>query len=149
MGVIYWKEQNNRFGAIKVLNKGDISEAFLHSLFSTSPKLGARLETNIGRFAHKIIEVDNTSGILSGDFMSQDKKIQYAAKSCNASMVQITQIVELANQIVQGKIYSINQLKKIQKEKIKSGSLRNYLISDMKEIEKDLIKHIKSDLSIK
>jgi hypothetical protein len=52
--------------------------------------LAKHIETNIGRFALVVLEVDTGSGILSGDFASQDGKIQYAAKSFGASMAGVT-----------------------------------------------------------
>lgn len=147
--IIYWKKQKNNYDAVWVSSKGDIAEAFLNSLFSNKPKLYKELETNIGRFALVVLEVDTGSGILSGDFASQDKKIQYAAKSFGASMAGITQLIDLATQISKGEIYNIEQLKQVQKTKAESAGLRNLLLKDIEEEKDGLIDFIKQNLSKK
>lgn len=147
--IIYWKKQKNNYDAVWVSSKGDIAEAFLNSLFSNKPKLGKGLETNIGRFARVVLEVDSGSGMLSGDFASQDGKIQYAAKSFGASMAGITQLIDLAKQINKGEIYNIEQLKQVQKNKAEIAGLRNLLLQDINENKDELIDFIKQNLSNK
>lgn len=147
--IIYWQKNKNNYDAVWVSSKGDIAEAFLHSLFSNKPKLAKHIETNIGRFALIVLEVDTGSGILSGDFASQDGKIQYAAKSFGASMAGITQLIDLATQISKGEIYNIEQLKQVQKTKAQSAGLRNLLLKDIEEEKDELIDFIKQNLSKK
>lgn len=141
--VIWWMKFKGKFDGIQVNTRGDISEAFLHSLFSRRPRLAKGLETNIGRFARLILEVDSGSGLLSGDFSSLDKKIQYAAKSFQASTAGVSQAVELAKQVASGKIYNIEQLKRVQKDKAKQAGLRNLLLKDIQNNKDDIIDFIK------
>lgn len=146
---IYWKKNKDKFGAVIVRNRGDIAEAFLSTLFADKTmKLGQNMEGNIGRFAKLVAQVDNTSGLLLGDFASQRKRIQYAAKSYGASTVGLQQMIDLAESIVSAKpsVYNIQSLRQEQKRAIKQSGLRNQLqdfvgVDNIEQLKNILIEH--------
>ena len=147
---IYWKKNKDKFGAVIVRNKGDIAEAFLSTLFADKAmKLGKNMEGNIGRFAKLVAQVDNTSGLLLGDFESKRKRIQYAAKSYGASTVGLQQMIDLAESILSAKpsIYNIQSLRQEQKRAIKQSGLRNQLqefvgVDNIEKLKNILIEQI-------
>ena len=134
----YWLNSKKKYETITVSNKGDIGEAYLNAALTQKVKLGQNLEGNLKRFAKLVAQVDSTSGLLQGDF--EKDGIQYAAKAEGASTLKMQQMINIANEILSGKIYDEKTLKEKQKNLLQQGSLRNFIKTDVDEEIRELLK---------
>lgn len=113
--VVFWKEKGiNMVQAVQ--SKGSIEEAYTALAISRNVKFsnGGWTETDIGTFVKQgIMQVDNASGRLKGDFAVDD--IEYAVKSLDASMVGIRQFIPLAEMVLM-KDFTLEKLKQTKNE---------------------------------
>lgn len=112
----------------KISARGDIAEAY--SMFFLKKAEydfnSIEPETNIHYFmVEGVADVDNISGLLQGDI--SDGQFEYAIKSADASYMSIQQIIPLAEDIINNKNYSKEDLLKYKEElkKRKSKKARN------------------------
>ena len=136
----YWINSRKKYEMVSVSNKGDIGEAYLNAALGKRKILmGKNIEGNLKRFAKLVVQVDSGSGLLFGDFTGANG-IEYAAKSQGASTLGMQQMVDLAKDIITGKIVDEQALRKKQKEYLKEGSVRNKIRKDIDEEIRTILK---------
>lgn len=121
-GILLWKEKNE-WQAGRVLNYGDLKEAYIGFLFSDhGSKLCTMSSGNppyynhnfIGGFFKKYInEVTNLAAIVEEDIKSKRFNKQYAVKGAGAHLPSLDQYIKIANSIVH-----IDKAKYITRKKI-------------------------------
>lgn len=102
---------------------GDIAEAYAYFFYTggegSNPNtlfLGRVYNRNMDYFIREgVINVDNVSGLYASDITTNE--YDYAVKSLNASLPGYTQMVTLANQILNNKIKTVSELKQISLQK--------------------------------
>ena len=136
--VIFWKEKG-RSMVQRVQSRGSIEEAYANLAISRNVKFSNKgwTEADIGIFVKQgVMQVDNVSGRLKGDFAIGD--IEYAVKSLNASMVGIKQFIVLAEMILT-KEFNIDKLRQVKAEDEKKGRSINALSTELTEELNSLI----------
>lgn len=139
----FYYQIKNQFEIVDVKNKGDIGEAFLNgALGKKKIPLGKNIEINLKNFGGFVIQVDNASGLLFGDFSGKGK-IEYSAKSTGASFMGFPQVISLAQDILSGNIVNKKDLKNKQKEYLDRGSTRNQIQTVIDESVQEILKTLK------
>lgn len=100
--------------------QGDISEAYAYFFYNGEQEgdlfLGSIYNANLHNFFTKgVANVDNVSGLYTSDVST--KQYDYAVKSADASLPGFRQMLDLATQILNGKVKTISQLKEISLKK--------------------------------
>lgn len=123
---VFWKvETENIWYKLTVGGAaGDLAEAYAYFFYTgggegNNPNtlfLGKIYNRNMDYFIREgVANVDNISGLYASDVTTNE--YDYAVKSLNASLPGYTQMVTLANKILNNKIKNASQLKKVSLQK--------------------------------
>ena len=107
---------------------GDINEAYVAYYLQAKqyPKMSNLLEQNIDTFMQLVSEVDSAAGLMLGDISNEEAGIEYAVKSAGASTLSLTQVENLAKDIIKGNV-NRQSLKNLKISDAQKGSLRNFI----------------------
>ena len=105
---------------------GDISEAYTAFFFLKKPPFKDSRWANLATyFRQGVANVDAVSGLYAADIQDEENKRNYAIKAANASLPGYTQMIQLANNILDGsKQWNVAKLRQISEQKqyaIKNG----------------------------
>ena len=128
---LMWKE-NNMWQKLRVIGKGEVNEAYAAIILKRKTGIfSGEIEGDVGRYAIPyILDVDNMSGLLSGDVSIGD--VEYGVKSKGASTLGYIQIAKLAKEIAFSKEpYTKERLLEVQKSM--GGDRRNGLYNAIEE----------------
>lgn len=133
VGIILW-HPNNHWYKMTPSSLGDINEAYVAYYLQAKqyPKMSSFLEQNIDTFMQLVSEVDSAAGLMLGDISNEEANIEYAVKSAGASTLSLTQVENLAKDIIKGKV-NRQSLKNLKISDAQKGSLRNFIEELTKE----------------
>lgn len=125
VSIVLWNP-NGKWYKMTPSSLGDINEAYVAYYLQAKqyPRMSGVLEQDIDIFMKLVSEVDSAAGLMLGDISNEEKGIEYAVKSAGASTLSLTQIENLAKEIIQSNVTKadLKHLKEIDAQK---GSLRN------------------------
>lgn len=125
VSIVLWNP-NGKWYKMTPSSLGDINEAYVAYYLQAKqyPRMSGALEQDIDIFMKLVSEVDSAAGLMLGDISNEEKGIEYAVKSAGASTLSLTQIENLAKEIIQSNVTKadLKHLKEIDAQK---GSLRN------------------------
>lgn len=156
-GVLLWKSHGDwQYG--KIINKGDIKEAYLNFLFTehassldylNNTSTGTPKYYNdelIGNFFENYIKnVTNQAAIVAEDIVTN--KMQYSAKSMNARLPSLNQYREVAEYISKNKKLSAEEIKLEVKTRFPQNAIRNNIITTLDDETKKIIENVKESLT--
>jgi len=127
VGIILW-HPNNYWYKMTPSSLGDINEAYVAYYLQAKqyPKMSSLLEQNIDTFMQLVSEVDSAAGLMLGDISNEEAGIEYAVKSAGASTLSLTQVENLAKDIIKGNV-NRQSLKNLKISDAQKGSLRNFI----------------------
>ena len=127
VGIILW-HPNNHWYKMTPSSLGDINEAYVAYYLQAKqyPKMSSLLEQNIDTFMQLVSEVDSAAGLMLGDISNEEAGIEYAVKSAGASTLSLTQVENLAKDIIKGNV-NRQSLKNLKISDAQKGSLRNFI----------------------
>ena len=133
VGIILW-HPNNHWYKMTPSSLGDINEAYVAYYLQAKqyPKMSSLLEQNIDTFMQLVSEVDSAAGLMLGDISNEEAGIEYAVKSAGASTLSLTQVENLAKDIIKGNV-NRQSLKNLKISDAQKGSLRNFIEELTKE----------------
>ena len=117
---------------------GDISEAYTGFFFLKKPpfKSPSRWDNLTTYFEEGVAKVDAVSGLYTADILDEENKRNYAIKAANASLPGYTQMINLANRILDSsKKLDVKKLRQISEQK-------QYTYKNGEKIRKGLRNHI-------
>ena len=145
----FWKlNEEKTWHGIKIAGgQGDIAQAysmFAHTYGPKTDEFNTHWKDLDVFFREGVAKVDNISGLYTSDITTQNG-YSLAVKAANASLPGFSQMINLANKIVNEEIKDVDQLKKKAEEKkgFKNGvkqkieyGMRNHIYEDMASIPK-------------
>ena len=142
VGIVLWNS-NGKWYKMTPSSLGDINEAYVAYYLQAKqyPKMLGILEQDIDIFMKLVSEVDSAAGLMLGDISNEEKGIEYAVKSAGASTLSLTQIENLAKEIIQSDITKMD-LKHLKEIDAQKGSMRNNIEELLKNEVNDTFKPI-------
>lgn len=129
VGIVLWHPNSGKWFKMFPSSLGDINEAYAAYYLRgvNYPSMTGMLENDIDTFMHLVAEVDSAAGLMLGDISAEEKDIEYAVKSAGASTLSLTQIENLAREIVSNTKWKPSDLKNMKKDDAQKGVLRNFI----------------------
>ena len=133
VGIILW-HPNSKWFKMTPSSMGDINEAYVAYYLQAKqyPRMSGVIEKDIDIFMELVAEVDSAAGLMLGDISNEETGLEYAVKSAGASTLSLTQIENLAKEIINGKVTK-KSLKDLKASDAQKGSLRNFIEELTKE----------------
>lgn len=133
VSIILWHPDNHWY-KMTPSSLGDINEAYVAYYLQAKqyPRMSGVIEKDIDTFMQLVTEVDSAAGLMLGDISNEEAGIEYAVKSAGASTLSLTQIENLAKEIVNGKV-TRQSLKNLKIKDAQKGNLRNFIEELTKE----------------
>ena len=156
-GILMWK-MGRDWTLARVLNKGDIKEAYAAALLSKHKTQEDKLyNAGIGEpdyYSHELISsfyesyitsVTNQAAIAGEDIIGDEA--QYGVKSVGATMPSLNQYLEVAKWVTsRDSIFTVEELKSFIEEKYDEGAARNIIIGTTGNMSKEVIDELLSPL---
>lgn len=144
--VVLWKITNEWEG-YSVSSRGDIKEAYANFVIinNLTPTFLEDMEINVKNYiVEGVAKVDATSGMLEGDISKGG--VEYAIKSVGATTLGLSQLKEIADQIILGRgTFGKQKLEKIKENLKKDSQLRNKAINQVQSNIDELVKQLKGN----
>ena len=142
----------------RVLNKGDIKEAYAAALLSKHKTQEDKLySAGIGEpdyYSHELISsfyesyitsVTNQAAIAGEDIIGDEA--QYGVKSVGATMPSLNQYLEVAKWVAsRDSVFTVEELKSFIEEKYDEGAARNIIIGTTGNMSKEVVDELLSPL---
>ena len=156
-GILMWK-MGRDWTLARVLNKGDIKEAYAAALLSKHKTQEDKLySAGIGEpdyYSHELISsfyesyitsVTNQAAIAGEDIIGDEA--QYGVKSVGATMPSLNQYLEVAKWVAsRDSVFTVEELKSFIEEKYDEGAARNIIIGTTGNMSKEVINELLSPL---
>ena len=156
-GILMWK-MGRDWTLARVLNKGDIKEAYAAALLSKHKTQEDKLyNAGIGEpdyYSHELISsfyesyitsVTNQAAIAGEDIIGDEA--QYGVKSVGATMPSLNQYLEVAKWVTsRDSVFTVEELKSFIEEKYDEGAARNIIIGTTGNMSKEVIDELLSPL---
>lgn len=144
--VVLWKITKDWEG-YSVSSRGDIKEAYANFVIinDLTPTFVKDMENNVRDYIIEgVAKVDATSGMLEGD-ISKDG-VEYAVKSVGATTLGLSQLKEIADQIISGQgTFGKQKLQKIKESLQRDPQLRNKAINQVQSNIDELVEQLKEN----
>lgn len=156
-GILMWK-MGRDWTLARVLNKGDIKEAYAAALLSKHKTQEDKLySAGIGEpdyYSHELISsfyesyitsVTNQAAIAGEDIIGDEA--QYGVKSVGATMPSLNQYLEVAKWVAsRDSVFTVEELKSFIEEKYNEGAARNIIIGTTGNMSKEVVDELLSPL---
>lgn len=156
-GILMWK-MGRDWTLARVLNKGDIKEAYAAALLSKHKTQEDKLySAGIGEpdyYSHELISsfyesyitsVTNQAAIAGEDIIGDEA--QYGVKSVGATMPSLNQYLEVAKWVAsRDSVFTVEELKSFIEEKYDEGAARNIIIGTTGNMSKEVVDELLSPL---
>ncbi len=153
--MVLWNIGNEWYGMRVIGGEGDIKEAYVSFalLNNELPTFQEEVEINVKDYMTDTVSgvgvVDNASGLLQGD-ISLGNGLEYAVKSVGASTLGLTQVIDLANEIIaEGGKYTVEELQKkkqaLDSEKVCRDLLHNAEMNERRDGLREIAQSLPAD----